>query len=222
MIVYIWLCVLSVWSQCRYFKFTVWSAPHTAKRATAKTLFSPIIVIIQIAFMSWCFLHREYRWVLSDSLAPSTAHSVVKYLPCDLSALNHRDELIKAQILPENTNQQELAFYSMPTQVCAAGPPQGMWGVTQVQLLPRGHRSHLDGLLWELHQLGAELRQRVEHHDRPGDDPARLAHHVRRQVRTRRWQRTHHPTQIIDGGTNSWMKFRFLEVKGKGLWLLPR
>lgn len=30
---------------------------------------------------------------------------MVKYLPCDLSALNPRDELIKAQILPGNTNQ---------------------------------------------------------------------------------------------------------------------
>lgn len=71
----------------------------------------------------------------------------------------------------------------MPLQVCAAGPPQGMRGVTPVQLLPRGHCCHMDGLLWELHHLRAKLRQWVECYDRPGDHPAWLTHHVRRPVR---------------------------------------
>lgn len=97
-------------------------------------------------------------------------------------------------------------FCCASPQVCAAGPPQGMWGVTQVQLLPRGYRPHLDGLLRELHQLGAELRQRVERHDRPGDHPARLAHHVRRQVR--RWLQTHRPRHIFT------KKLTFSQVKG--------
>lgn len=57
-------------------------------------------------------------------------------------------------------------------QVCPAGPPQGMRGVPPLQLLPRGHRSHVDGLLRELRHLGAELRQRVERHDRPGEHTA--------------------------------------------------
>ena len=67
---------------------------------------------------------------------------------------------------------------SVSPQVCPAGPPQGVRGVAPVQLLPRWHRSHMDGLLRELRHLGAELRQRVERYDRPGDDQARLAHHV--------------------------------------------
>lgn len=58
-----------------------------------------------------------------------------------------------------------------------------MRGFPPLQLLPWGHRSHVDGLLRELRHLGAELRQRVERHDRPGEHTARLAHHVCGPVR---------------------------------------
>lgn len=67
-------------------------------------------------------------------------------------------------------------------QVSAADLAQGVRGVAQTQLLPRGHGPHLAGLLRELHLLGAELHQPVERHEGPGEHAARLARHVCGQV----------------------------------------
>lgn len=66
-----------------------------------------------------------------------------------------------------------------------------MWGVPPVQLLPRGHCSHVDGLLRELHHLRAKLHQWVECHDRPGEHPVWFSHHVRRPVSTQHTNSPH-------------------------------
>lgn len=58
-----------------------------------------------------------------------------------------------------------------------------MRSITPVQLFPRRHCSHVDGLLWEPHHLGAKLHQWVECYDRSGDHPVWFSQHVCRQVR---------------------------------------
>ena len=75
-----------------------------------------------------------------------------------------------------------LTLFPSSPQVCPAGPPQGLRGGTQAQLLPRGRGAALGLLLRELHWLRAELHQRVERHAGPGVHEARLPRPVRGQV----------------------------------------
>lgn len=121
---------------------------------------------------------------LNDYLFVHIAPAGHKLLPLNNSARSFFPPflfLFYLVVLHPSIRRQSVV--SVPLQVCPAGSPQGMRGVPPLQLLPRGHRPHVDGLLRELHHLGAELCQRVERHDRPGDHAARLTHHVCRPVR---------------------------------------
>ena len=84
---------------------------------------------------------------------------------------------------------------SSPRQVGPADPAQGVRGVTQTQLLPRGHGPDLAGLLRQLRLLGAELHQPVERHDGPGEHAARLPPHVRGQVSVQSIALLHQPAR---------------------------
>lgn len=70
----------------------------------------------------------------------------------------------------------------LPAQVGPAGPSQGLRSGAEAQLLPWGRGPGLGQLLRELHQLRAELHQRVERHAGPGVHAARLPSPVRGQV----------------------------------------
>lgn len=100
-----------------------------------------------------------------------------------------------------------LTFNLLFFQVCTADFTQGMWGVTKVQLLPRWHGAHVDGVLWELYRLWTELHQRVECHAGPGNTTTRLSCSLC-------WQVSAESLALVKttGRFNSTFWFVFLEV----------